>query len=113
MSVMCSAVAVALPSVGTEHIGGRLQSHIATCGDCTTQYLRYGDMYDGLAKLRHVQVAVPVGLPHKVMASLGPVAVPDLEERWEHVVPVAAAAALATAAAGTAVFFKMYRHRAA
>jgi hypothetical protein len=47
------------------------------------------------------------------MASLGPVAVPDLDESNDHRVQVAAAAALATAAAGTAVLMRLYRHRAA
>jgi hypothetical protein len=77
------------------------------------QYLRYREMYDGLADLRHVDTAPPAGIHRAVMASMGPVAVPDLEDRWDHVVPVAAAAALATAAAGTAVLLKIYRHRAA
>jgi hypothetical protein len=77
------------------------------------EYLRYSEMYDGLADLRQTRMTPPVGLPRRVMASLGPVSVHDLEERWDHVVPVAAAAALATAAAGTAVLFKMYRQRAA
>ena len=113
MSVMCSAVTVALPTIGAEPIGGRLWSHIESCDECASHYERYSEMYDALAGLRHVEMVAPTGLPDRVMASLGPVPVPDLEERWDHVVPVAAAAALATAAAGTAVLFKIYRHRAA
>lgn len=113
MSVLCSAVSVALPAVGNDVIGGRLLSHIASCDECATQYEAYTEMYKGLADLRHVHITAPAGLPQRVMAKLGPVAVPDLEDRWDHVVPVAAAAALATAAAGTAVLFKMYRQRAA
>jgi hypothetical protein len=70
-------------------------------------------MHDRLADLRYIEMAAPAELRHSVMASIGPVAVPDLEDRWDRVVPVAAAAALATAAAGTAVLFKIYRHRAA
>ena len=113
MSVMCSAVSVALPTLGTDLIGGRLWSHIESCENCRMHDAGYRGMYDGLANLRFVQMPAPVGLPHRVMESLGPAAVPDVEERWDHVVPVAAAAALATAAAGTAVLFKIYRHRAA
>ncbi|MEN8238358.1 MAG: hypothetical protein ABFR53_04050 [Actinomycetota bacterium] len=113
MSVVCSAVSVALPTVGTDLTGKRLWSHIESCDECEAQYRRYVEMYNGLATLRDTPIAPPAGLPQRVMASLGPVAVPDLEERWEHAVPVAAAAALATAAAGTAVLFKIYRHRAA
>ena len=113
MSVMCSAVAVALPTVGGDLIGGRLWSHVESCEECRTQYLDFREMYDGLTDLRYRQMAAPAGLHRRVMASIGPVAVPDLEDRWDHVVPVAAAAALATAAAGTAVLLKIYRHRAA
>lgn len=113
MSVMCSAVTVALPTVGNDLIGSRLWSHIESCEDCQAQYTGYRLMYKGLADLSHVQISAPAGLPQRVMMSLGPVAVPDPEDRWDHVVPVAAAAALATAAAGTAVLLKMYRHRAA
>jgi hypothetical protein len=99
--------------MGSDLIGGRLWSHIESCEVCTTQYLSYTEMYDGLADLRHVHMEMPTGLPRRIVASLGPVAVPDLEDRWDHVVPVATAAALATAAAGTAVLLKIYRHRAA
>jgi hypothetical protein len=113
VSVVCSAVSVALPTLGTDLIGGRLWSHIESCEDCFMHYVGYREMYDGLATLRFVEMPTPVGLSPSVMESLGPVAVPDLDERWDHVVPVAAAAALATAAAGTAVLLKIYRHRAA
>ena len=113
MSVVCSAVSVALPTLGSDLIGGRLWSHIESCDDCRMHYVGYRVMYDGLANLRFVQTPAPVGFSHSVMESLGPVAVPDLEDRWDHVVPVAAAAAFATAAAGTAVLLRIYRHRAA
>ncbi len=55
----------------------------------------------------------PGALRPRVMAFLGPVAVPDIEIHTDHRVQVAAAAALATAAAGTAMLLRMYRHRAA
>lgn len=113
MSVMCSAVSVALPTMGTDVIGSRLQTHVESCDDCRTEHARYAEMYDGLAGLRDVQIASQGGLTQRVMSSLGPVGVPGTGERWERVVPVAAAAALATAAAGTAVLVKIYRHRAA
>ena len=113
MNVMCSVVSVALPRVGTEGIGGHLWSHVESCNECRSLFIRYDEMYDALAELRNTHKAAPGGLPERVMASLGPVAVPDPDERWDHVLPVAAAAALATAAAGTAVIFKIYRHRAA
>lgn len=113
MSVLCSAVAVALPTVGTDATSGRLWSHIESCDECRAQFMRYDEMYEGLAGMRYAHVRAPGALTQRVRATLGPVAVPDIEERWDRVVPVAAAAALATAAAGTAVLFKIYRHRAA
>jgi hypothetical protein len=113
VSVMCSVVSVALPSIGTEGIGGRLWSHVELCDECRSLFTQYDEMYDALTELRHTHQVAPGGLPERVMASLGPVAVPDPDERWDHVLPVAAAAALATAAAGTAVIFRFYRHRAA
>ncbi len=113
MSVLCSAVHIALPTVGTGTISGRLWSHIESCESCQDEYAFYREMYEKLAELRDAHMAVPVGLTKHVMDSLGPVAVPDPDERWDHVVPVAAAAALATAAAGTVALVRFYRHRAA
>ncbi len=113
MSVVCAAVSVALPAVGHDLVGGRLWLHIESCEECSALYLGYREMYEGLDDLRYVQIEPPAGLHRRVMASIGPIAVPDLEDRWDHVVPVAAAAALATAAAGTAVLLKIYKHRAA
>jgi anti-sigma factor RsiW len=113
MSAMCSVVSVALPTLGIEGIGGRIWSHVESCDECRSLFIQYDEMYEALAELRYTYMAAPGGLPQRVMASLGPVAVPDSDERWDHVLPVAAAAALATAAAGTAVIFRFYRHRAA
>ncbi len=113
MSVMCSVVSVTLPTLGTDGIGGRLWSHVESCDECRSLFAQYDEMYGALAELRHVHVTAPGGLPERVMVSLGPVAVPDTDERWVHVLPVAAAAALATAAAGSAVIFRIYKHRAA
>ncbi len=113
MSVLCSAVSVTLPTLGAAAIDGRLASHAATCDHCLAEMAAYAQMHTTLASLRaHVEPA-PSSLEHRVMASLGPVAVSTYEDRRDHRVPVAAAAALATAAAGTAVLFRLYRHRAA
>ncbi len=113
MSVLCSAVSVALATAGAGTFDGPLALHAATCDHCCREMATYEQMYATLAALRdHVELA-PSSLEHRVMASLGPVAVPSFEERREHRVPVAAAAAIATAAAGTAVLFRLYRHRAA
>jgi hypothetical protein len=47
------------------------------------------------------------------MDRLGPVAVEPFESRLDPRVPVAAAAVVATAAAGTVVLYKLYRDHAA
>lgn len=113
MSVLCSAVSVTLPTVGVGTVDGPLASHAGSCDHCRVEIAAYEEMYSTLAMMRESVVSAPSGLQHRVMASLGPVAVPGFEERRDHLVPVAAAAALATAAAGTAVLFRLYRHRAA
>lgn len=113
MNVLCSTIAVALPTVGPEGISGPLATHLNTCQSCTNEVAAYGDMYVGLAELKGRHIPAPTGLTHRVLANLGPAAVPDLDDRRDHRVPVAAAAAIATAAAGTAVLVRIYRHGAA
>jgi hypothetical protein len=113
MNVVCSAVSVALPTVGSEGMSGPLAGHIEGCSTCSREVAAYEGLYAGLAGLQDVYEPAPAELANRVMANLGPVAVPDLDDRRDRRVPVAAAAALATAAAGTAFFVRFYRHRAA
>jgi hypothetical protein len=70
-------------------------------------------MYRELHDLDRVKYRAPSGHIAAVMNGLGPVAVTTPEPRMDHRVPVAAAAVVATAAAGTAVLFKLYRDHAA
>jgi len=90
-----------------------MAAHIESCESCSREFAGYEAMYEGLASLSDVEMVPPYGFHWRVMTSLGPVAVPDVEDHWDRVVPVAAAAALATAAAGTVVLVRAYRHRAA
>ena len=113
MNVVCSAVSVALPTVGIAGVTGPLASHADACERCRSEVEDYVSMYTQLASLSTRFVAPPGGFPQRVMASLGPVAVADEDGHRDHLVPVAAAAALATAAAGGAVLFRLYRQRAA
>ena len=113
MNVVCSAVSVALPTVDTQHISRPLAVHIEGCTTCSGEVAAYEQLYAGIAGLKDFYEPAPPELVSRVMANLGPVAVPDLDDRRDHRVPVAAAAALATAAAGTAFFVRFYRHRAA
>ncbi len=113
MNVMCSAVQVALPTVGEAAITGPLAAHVETCMPCRGEMLRYRTMYRELRDLDPVEYKAPRGHTAEVMGGLGPVAVTVPEARMDPRVPVAAAAVVATAAAGTAVLLKLYRDHAA
>lgn len=113
MRVLCSAIHVALPTVGESAIAGPLEAHVESCLTCRGEVLRYRKMYRELAAMDVAEHRSPRGFTENVMCCLGPVAVVDDERRRDNRVPVAAAAVVATAAAGTAVLLKLYRERAA
>jgi enamine deaminase RidA (YjgF/YER057c/UK114 family) len=116
MTVLCSAVRVALDSVGTQAITGPLASHVASCAACGAEMSHHISMNVMLRRLSNDEYRAPTRLERAVMSSLGPVAVPDLEHRQYKVIPIAAAvatAAVATAAASTAVILHLRRTRAA
>ena len=113
MSVMCSTVHVALPTVGEAAITGPLATHMESCMACKGEVIRYRTMYRELEALDSARYRAPQGLATAVMNDLGPVAVEVRSPRRDPRVPVAAAAVVATAAAGTAVLYKLYRDHAA
>ncbi len=113
MSIVCSAIQVALPTIGEGTITGPLESHVESCLRCGTEVVLYRDMLRELEALEMSLDGAPQGLTRNVMNSLGPVAVAQREPRRDARVPVAAAAVVATAAAGTAVLLKLYREHAA
>ncbi len=113
MSVMCSAVHVALDTVGTSGITGPLAGHVERCEVCEHDVRSLQDVTVALQSLDLEAHAAPRKLQPDIMNSLGPVAVPDPEHGISLKVPVAAAAVVATAAAGTAVLIRMRRARAA
>lgn len=113
MNVMCSAIHVALPTVGESAITGPLAAHVASCSSCWGEVARYQSMYSQLESLDLSAHRAPTGFLDSVTGHLGPVAVDTAESRLDPRVPVAAAAVVATAAAGTAVLFKLYRDHAA
>lgn len=113
MKVLCSAVSVALPSVVSSGTTGPLSHHIGSCERCKGEAASYAEMYRNLETLNAATVPAPGGLPQRVMSSLGPVEVPAQNGHRDHLVPVAAAAAIATAACGGAVLLRIYRQRAA
>ncbi|MEZ5174719.1 MAG: hypothetical protein R2823_00725 [Acidimicrobiia bacterium] len=112
MSVLCSAVHMAIDTMGPSAVTGPLASHAGRCGDCSAEIASVVVIGHGLAGLPRDAHRAPERLTDAVMDSLGPVAVPDLESRLSLRVPVAAAV-VATAAAGTAVIIHLRRIRAA
>ncbi|MEN8041219.1 MAG: hypothetical protein ABFR95_06910 [Actinomycetota bacterium] len=112
MNVLCSAVHVALPTVGEAAITGPLAAHVDSCMPCRGEVLRYRQMYRELDALEIDSHRAPSDLTNQVVANLGPVALVEHEPRRDNRLPVAAAV-VATAAAGTAVLYKIYRDRAA
>jgi hypothetical protein len=70
-------------------------------------------MHDELVALNPAEHRAPKGFVAGVADGLGPVLVEMAEPRIDPRVPVAAAAVVATAAAGTAVLYKLYRDHAA
>jgi len=113
MNVLCPAVHVALGTVGVDAITGPAAAHIERCENCSVEISEHRRIQAELASLEPAAHTAPSHLQTKVMSSLGPIAVPDLESRGGIVVPVAAAAFVATAAAGTAVLLRMRRQSAA
>ena len=113
MNVVCSAIHVALPTVGEGTIAGPLEGHVESCVRCRSEMVRYRSMHRDLKALELSLEVAPEGLSRSVQNSLGPVAVVAREPRRDNRVPVAAAAVVATAAAGTVVLLKLYRERAA
>ena len=113
MNVMCSAVQAALPTVGEAAITGPIAAHVESCVPCQGEIVTYRAMYRELASLDRTRYRAPYGTTASVMDGLGPVAVEGDGPRRDPRVPVAAAAVVATAAAGTAVLYKLYRDHAA
>jgi len=112
MNVMCSAVRVALDTVGTSAVTGPLAGHVERCEECKHDVRSLQGVTVALRSLDPEAHTAPRGLQPEVMGSLGPVAVPDLVHGISLKMPVAAAV-VATAAAGTAVLIRIRRARAA
>jgi hypothetical protein len=111
--VICSAVHVAIDTVGTGAVTGPVASHVGRCAACDRDVTELRLVEEALESLDPVAYAAPGHLQISVMGSLGPVAVPDAERRASLAVPVAAAAVVATAAAGTAAVIMLRRQSAA
>lgn len=116
MTVLCSTVRVAIDTVGPSAVTGPVASHVESCAQCSVDLEWAETLTTRLRELPGAEFRAPTEFTERVMDSLGPVAVPDLETRTYKSVPIAAAvatAAVATAAAGTAVILRLRRTRAA
>ena len=112
----CVAVAATLSSRGEDELTAKMQSHIDGCFVCRSELSEYRAWQTQLELVRATQYQAPREVYPRVMADIGPWAVPDPDPAKAGKVKVAAAAAVATAAtaaAGTAVLFRLYRQRAA
>jgi hypothetical protein len=93
-----------------------MNSHIEGCFNCRSELSGHRTLERELTLLRSAEIRAPREVFPRVMADIGPWAVPEPEPSRGGYVRVAAAAAFATtatAAAGTAVLFRLYRQRAA
>ena len=113
MRAVCSVVHVALGTVGANAVTGPVATHVEQCETCEREFAELALVEMELASLDPTAHTAPATLQPTVMDSLGPVAVPDMESRTSLTVPVAAAALVATAAAGTAVLIRLRRQSAA
>lgn len=113
----CVSVAATLSARGELGLSSRMLDHIDECLECRAELASHRTLGRELAGLRVVEMRAPADLYGRVMADVGPWAVPDPPSTSLRVRVAAAAAvataATATAAAGTAVYFLRVRHRAA
>ena len=116
MRIACVPIAATISSRGEAGLTPRMHRHVEACERCQGDLSDQRRLMEGLHGLRDETFAAPGEILPRVMADIGPWAVPDAHGRRDRWVPVAAAAvatAMATAAAGTAVALRIYRQRAA
>ena len=115
MSLRCIPVRATLLSRGEDGFSDAMRSHVDACAACTSEV---GDQRSLLAELGELDPeahAAPAQIVAEVMNDVGPWMVPDPVARMSSAMKIAAAAAVATAAtaaaAGTAIVFRVHRHR--
>ena len=116
MTVVCTAVRTTLDTAGSGALAGPLAAHVETCRSCSEVVMRFSTLTRDLQALPLDEFRAPSALGDAVMSSLRPVAVPDPAPKHGVIRPVTvvvATAAMATAAAGTAVIMHIRRARAA
>lgn len=113
MIVKCISVTATMSARGAEGLTPAMTRHIDGCNRCRDEFAMFTSLADRLGELRYVEFTAPRDTAQRVMAEIGPYAVPEPSGRSDYRIGIAAAAAVATAACGTAVLVRMYRHRAA
>ncbi len=115
-SVRCIPVRATLLSRGEDGLSASMSDHVDGCFACRSDLAAHRALLTELRSLDPEAHRAPAETVDRVMADVGPWAVPDPSPRSAAVLRIAAAAAVATAtaaAAGTAIAFSVYRHRAA
>lgn len=113
MSMRCVAVKATLSARGEQGLTPFMSSHVDSCFACRTALFSHRGLQSTLRDLRNVEMIAPPHVLPNVMAETIPWVVRGRPAGFSRRVPVAAAAAVATAAAGSAVLFRLYRQRAA
>lgn len=116
MRLRCVPVSATLSARGEHGLSDRMVAHVEACRRCREELTGHRRLADGMRDLRSTIHAAPSGTYPRVMADIGPWAVPDPDPAPSRRLQVAAAAvatAAATAAAGTAVVLRIARQRAA
>ena len=118
MSVKCVPVKATLSARGDEGLTTAMWSHVESCSSCQADLADDRLIREDLKALAGVVHTAPAGTMPRVMASVGPWAVPDPEPSTtgpsaKVLAAAAVATAAATAAASTVVILTRYRHRAA
>lgn len=116
MRLRCVPVSATLSSRGEHGLSDRMVAHVDACPRCRRELAGYRLLADAMCDLRSTIHPAPSGTYPRVMADIGPWAVPDPDPAPNRRLQVAAAAvatAAATAAAGTAVVLRISRQRAA
>jgi hypothetical protein len=111
MTIRCVTVKATLSARGEHGLTPPMSFHVGECFSCRRELSTHRNLSSGLGDLRDVEIAAPADVLPNVMAEIVPWSVPDLARHRR--LPVAAAAAVATAAAGSAVLFRLYRQRTA
>ena len=91
MRAACVPISATISARGEDGLTPRMQRHVEGCHQCQGELADHRMVARGLSDLRNVTYSAPAEIMPRVMADIGPWAVPDLERRRDRRIPVAAA----------------------